>query len=259
MPGGKTLTLDVPHQRAWAWDYFWPAWKEFNKIGGTDLTESEWASENTLGGGGGISAVSPMPSYQREFPGITAYRSVNQMTPTDYTNTFTGLPTLPFKLPSSWLFDFTPSISTGTIAPSGRMQPDLSANADPQTGYGVYSQLFKSYYGTLWEQYGGTSFTSPQFNGTSALIQGQAGGRVGLWNPSIYRFAASWRSPIAPLNIGGALSVGQTVKKVTSDGTTYVVPGNNNLHWAGRNGTRYNMATGLGTPNLSALGRAFAR
>ncbi len=59
--------------------------------------------------------------------------------------------------------------------------------------------------------------------------------------------------------MGGGLSIGQTVKKVTLAGTTYVVPGNNNLYWAGRTGTRYNMATGLGTPNLTALGRAFAR
>jgi hypothetical protein len=38
----------------------------------------------------------------------------------------------------------------------------------------------------------------------------------------------------------------------------FTVPGNNNLWWSGRAGTRYNMAVGLGIPNLTELGQDFA-
>ena len=259
LPNGKTLSIVIPHERAWAWDYLWPSWKEWNAIDGTSITEDEWAFENSYGAGGGMSAYAPMPAYQKVFPGIDYYRAVHNMTPTAYTNIFPDFAPLPFKLPSDWIFHFDPKVSTGTVRTTGRMVPDLSANADPATGYGIYSELYPDAYGTYWQQFGGTSFTSPQFNGSSALIQAQAGGRVGLWNTSIYRFATGRHTPIAPLNTGGGLSIGQTVKKVNSAGTTYVVPGNNNLYWAGRTGTRYNMATGLGIPNLTALGRAFAR
>ena len=101
-------------------------------------------------------------------------------------------------------------------------------------------------YGADWVQFGGTSFVSPQLNGVSALIQAQSGGRVGFWNPSIYRFARAAGSPFKPLNAQG--TIGGTTVKNTANGPVYTVPGNNNLYWTGKPGTRYNMATGLGIP-----------
>ncbi len=64
-------------------------------------------------------------------------------------------------------------------------------------------------------------------------------------------------SPFKPLNAQG--SIGQTTVKHTPGGPVYTVPGNNNLYWSGRPGTRYNMGSGLGIPNLTELGRAFSR
>ncbi len=257
MPNGKTLTIKIPRERAWGWDYRIPAWREFNKIHDTDYTEAEWAAQIVVGGGGGISQTSSMPSYQSQIAGINSYSAVKTLTPIGYTDTFTGLPKLPFKLPTGWALDTTPPTVNGTVSGSHRLQPDLSANADPETGYGVYSRLYPAQYGATWVQFGGTSFTSPQFNGISALIQAEAGGRVGFWNPFIYRLARSAGSPITPLN--GQGSIGGTTFKSTATGPTYTVPGNNNMYWQGKPGTKYNMGSGLGIPNLTRLGQAFSR
>ena len=259
MPNGKTLTIKIPRERAWGWDYFFPTWQVWNTINGTNLTEQQFAIEQSIaGGGGGVSAVNGMPAYQKQFPGIRKYSAVENLTPIDPTTAFPdfGFPELPFALPSTWKLHPSPATVSGTVG-NHRLTPDVSTNADPQTGYAVYSKIFGPVYGANWEQFGGTSFVSPQLNGVSALIQGQAGGRVGLWNPSIYRFGRSPHSPFRPLNAQG--SIGQTTVKHTAGGPVYTVPGNNNLYWSGRPGTRYNMGSGLGIPNLTKLGRAFSR
>jgi len=54
---------------------------------------------------------------------------------------------------------------------------------------------------------GGTSFVAPQLNGISALISSATGGgRLGLWNPMLYRFkdsfGASKKSPIVDITAG---------------------------------------------------------
>ena len=213
--------------------------------------------ENIAGGGGGISQFSAMPSYQRQFPGIRRYSAVANLTPTTPTRSFPGLPELPFPLPSEWDYHASPKTISGTVTGSHRLVPDLATNGDPQTGYGVYSSLYPDVYQAAWVGFGGTSFVSPQLNGVSALIQAEAGGRVGLWNPSIYRFARSSHSPFRSLNAQG--SIGQMTVKHTPDGPVYTIPGNNNLYWSGRPGTRYNMGSGLGIPNLTKLGRDFSR
>jgi kumamolisin len=253
---GKSFTIKIPRERAWGWDYLFPEWQEFNKLNGTHLTEKQWVLENIAGDGGGFSVFSGMPAYQRQFPGIRRFSAVKTITPIDPTNVLPGFPPLPFTEPSDWALDNSPPTVSGDLGGNHRLVPDLSANADPQTGYGVYTKLYKPIFGSDWVQFGGTSFTSPQFNGVSALLQGEAGGRVGLWNPAIYRFARSPHSPFRTLNGGG--SIGQTRVHQTAQGPVFTVPGNNNLWWSGRAGTRYNMAVGLGIPNLTELGRDFA-
>lgn len=84
---------------------------------------------------------------------------------------------------------------------------------------------------------GGTSFVAPQLNGITALINESVGSRVGFWNPQIYRFAQQPNSPLSPLDTAGT--------------------SNDNLYYTGTPGTVYNAATGLGTPNVAALSRAF--
>jgi kumamolisin len=65
---------------------------------------------------------------------------------------------------------------------SGRNVPDLSLNADPETGY-IYIATSD---GGLVEGEGGTSFVAPQLNGITALLKQSSHHRIGLWNPQIY-------------------------------------------------------------------------
>lgn len=213
---GGGLSITVPHERAWGWDYLWPYWNDFGAP-----SESAWAEQLVAGGGGGYSVVYPTPWYQQGVPGVNSFHAVPWLTPID-SNT-------------AWSFNADPSVISGTG--QGRNVPDLAMNADPQTGYVVYSTLFGASNNNE-AQYGGTSFVAPQLNGLTALINEKAGGRVGFWNGQIYRFATSQSSPFNPLNTSGT--------------------SNDNLYYTGTPGTVYNPATGLGTPNVAALAADFA-
>jgi kumamolisin len=69
------------------------------------------------------------------------------------------------------------------------VMPDVSLNADPFSGY----LLLSTEDGGLSDFWGGTSFAAPQLNGISALIsQATGGGRLGLWNPMLYRFQQNY-------------------------------------------------------------------
>ncbi len=152
------------------------------------------------------------------------------MTPTDYSNS-SGI-----VEPPEWNFNPTPSVQHGFG--SGRAVPDVSADADPFTGYLLYSPSFTQGGGAPLEGgWGGTSFVAPQLNGSTAVIDAAVGHRVGFWNPSIYNFATSNNSPFTPLNQSGT--------------------SNDNVFFTGNPGTIYNEATGLGFPDLGALARDF--
>jgi subtilase family serine protease len=117
--------------------------------------------------------------------------------------------------------------------------PDVSADADPLSGYLLYEPSFAAIgQPTLQGDWGGTSFVAPQFNGSTAVIDSYLGHRVGLWNPNLYAFAAGPNSPVTPLNqLGGS---------------------NDNLFFTGNPGQQYNAATGLGAPDLSKFARDLA-
>ena len=213
-----TCSVTVSQQRTWGRDYLFPLYACFGYP-----SEAAWATAKAIGGGGGYSLLYPTPSYQKGVSGV---------------NTFSAVPWLtPINNNTAWLFNPNPSVVVGTA--SGRNIPDLAMNADPQTGYAVYSStLFNTKYrSTDWAQVGGTSFVAPQLAGLTALINGDVGARVGFWNPQIYRFAAGGSSPFQPLDTTG--------------------PTNDNLYYTGTAGTIYNPASGLGTPNISALASAF--
>jgi subtilase family serine protease len=65
----------------------------------------------------------------------------------------------------------------------GRNEPDISLNADPETGYSFVSSTDGA--GLLTFE-GGTSFVAPQLNGIAALLRQSTHGRTGFWNPQIY-------------------------------------------------------------------------
>jgi kumamolisin len=225
-PGGQA-SVTVTAQRIWGWDYLWPA---IAKIDQESLTA---AAESNIGGdGGGFSVDYPTPSYQRGVPGTSFFNAVPYLTPTDDENVG-GI-----VEPTAWNFNPTPPVTPGSG--SGRAEPDLSANADPYSGYLLYAPSFAQDGDPALEGgWGGTSFVAPQFNGSTAVIESALGHRVGFWNPTIYAAATRWNSPLTPLDQPGT--------------------SNDNLYYSGTFGTVYNPGAGLGYPNLSALAQDFGR
>jgi kumamolisin len=222
-----TATVTVPTQRAWGWDYLWPA---IAKITG----ESEAAAaESAIGGdGGGYSVDYPTPSYQLFVSGTRDYHAVEYLTPTQYETIVTGL-----TEPTAWSFNPTPAVTTGTG--SGRALPDVSADADPYSGYLLYAPSFAQAGDPVLEGgWGGTSFVAPQLNGSTAVIDSYLGHRVGFWNPTIY---------------GTSLGFGASPFTQLSTAST----SNDNLYYTGNPGQTYNPAVGLGYPNLTALAARF--
>jgi hypothetical protein len=114
-----------------------------------------------------------------------------------------------------------------------REVPDVSADGDPQSGYVVY-------YDKAWAVYGGTSAATPLWASLVALVDAQAGcaGRpVGFANPALYAAAgsAAYHSDFDDVTRGS--------NDVTGGG----------LYAAGAG---YDMASGLGTPDVAGLAPA---
>jgi kumamolisin len=218
------VTATVSHQRAWGWDWLWPLWQ---KLGATSEDAFVLAG-NVVGGGGGYSTVEARPGYQSRYLNVGVFNDVEYLTPDTLTTT-TGL-----ALPSTWDFNPAPTVASGSV-PTGRAVPDLSADADPFTGYEEYFTGFSG--DPLESGWGGTSFVAPQLAGAAAVINSYVGHRTGFWNPALYRFAAGKGSPFTPL--------------------ASVSTSNDNLYFTGKAGDRYNPATGLGIPNLATLAARF--
>jgi subtilase family serine protease len=220
-PDGSA-TVTVPAQRSWGWDYLWPALAQVN--GESEFTAAEM---NIGGSGGGFSQIEPTPSYQQFVPGTQNFHAVQYLTPTDYTTVAPGL-----VEPTEWSFNPTPSVTGGSG--HGRAVPDMAADADPYSGYLLYEPSFAGIgQPVLQGGWGGTSFTSPQFNGSTAVIDSYLGHRVGLLNPAIYAAAHGHGSPFNPLATAST--------------------SNDNLYYTGNPGQVYNEAVGLGIPDLTKL------
>ncbi len=191
-------------------------------VGGTSLqlnagaygSESVWSNPNDTqrspkgaGGGGGISNTFLQPSWQ----------------------TGTGV--------------INPDSSgTPCSAPGGqycREVPDVSADADPATGYAVYCTVTNAGCpASGWISVGGTSAAAPLWAGSMALIdqylQLQGKAVVGSANSALYGlFNAQQQLP--------------AFHDVTSG---------NNLHYPATTG--YDMASGIGTPDISNIAHDLA-
>lgn len=224
-PTGISSTVTVPAQRIWGGDYLWHA-------AATILQEplATVAQSNVVGSGGGFSTIEPGPAYQHGVPGTGSFSAVPYLTPTDYQNVG-GI-----VEPTTWKFNANPPVISGLG--SGRAVPDVSTDADPYSGYLIYSPVYAQLGVSPLEGFGGTSVVAPQLNGSTAVINSSLGKRVGLWNPSIYSFATGPSSPFTPLDQSGT--------------------SNDNLFYTGTPGLPYNEGSGLGYPNLSKLASAFA-
>ena len=205
----KTYAVNVPHERVWGWDYL-------------EGLCAALGAPNPIacgifpgGSGGGVSVSFVEPSYQIGLRGIQLsqpgqiFRAGEGIAEDDEIGSF-------YALPAHY---------------PGRNVPDISFNADPDTGYIVYYTSSVSGFG-IEPGWGGTSFVGPQLNGVSALLgQYLKGSRLGLLNSPLYGLALSgqaYRNPGAPLNVIGY---------------------GDNWFYYGRNG--YSPAVGLGTLNVA--------
>jgi hypothetical protein len=179
-------------------------------VGGTEVaayglppTEQAWNTGGNGAGGGGISTLHAMPTYQSAAP--------------------------------TWLDVVGPRSSGAPCgAASGsycREVPDVSADADPSSGYLVY-------YDGAWDDIGGTSGAAPLWAALLALVDASTacGGKaVGFANPALYAAAAtSYEEDFDDVTFGDNDRTG-------TNGGSYAAS------------VGYDMATGLGSPKGTSL------
>jgi kumamolisin len=152
---GTGPTESIKQESVWGWDYIQ---NYFDTYIGPNVVNLF-----STGGGGGVSVYWHTPFYQVFTNGVQASQSKQSLV----------------------FYDPSAGPTTELILPShfyGRNVPDISLNADPETGY-----IFVSTYdGGLNSGEGGTSFVAPQLNGITALLRQSSGHRIGLWNPQVY-------------------------------------------------------------------------
>jgi subtilase family serine protease len=193
--------ITIPHERVWGWDYlegFCTVVLGLNPVA---------CGIFPAGSGGGVSILFEAPLYQALLPAVERSQPGQSWIVNGQT-----VYALPSKFP-------------------GRNVPDVSFNADPETGYVVYYTSSVTGFG-IEPGWGGTSFVAPQLNGVSALLgEYLHGSRIGLLNVPLYTLARSgqaYGNARAPLH---AIAYGD------------------NWFYYGRNG--YNPAAGLGTLDVA--------
>lgn len=194
--GGPTVSLT--QESVWGWDYIASYFRTYL---GKDIT----AAVFSVGGGGGVSVFWKLPRYQVFTSGIR--RSEKNQT---------------LLFPPLGIRYMLPPNSRG------RNEPDISLNADPETGYSLVSSLDGP---GLLTFVGGTSFVAPQLNGISALLTQSSHGRVGFWNPQVYALQNIFG--YGPFSAFNDIHAGD------------------NWFYAGTNG--YEPGAGIGTLNVSNL------
>ena len=187
-------------------------------VGGTRVnslgprpSESVWNDGPAVGaGGGGVSSIWKMPTYQ--------------------------------STADAFLHVIGPNSSTSHCGPAPgfcREVPDVSANSDPATGYVIYWNGGGGAVGQQgWQVVGGTSGAAPAWAALIALTNASSaciGTTVGFANPALYSDTA--RAYAGDFN---------DVTTGSNDMT-----GTNGGQFGA--GSGYDMATGLGSPNGSAL------
>jgi kumamolisin len=201
--------INVPTERVWGWDYIEP----FCVFVGVPDPIACGIFAN--GGGGGVSIDFPIPLYQLLIPGVQTTQPGQKWV---LTGDIDGTPPIKQNLPAHF---------------PGRNVPDVSYNADPDTGYIVIYTSDKDGLEEL-AGGGGTSFVAPQLNGVTALLsQSLHGARLGLLNYPLYALALTgqaYKGAHAPL---------------------HVISAGDNWFYQGRNG--YSPAAGLGTIDVANL------
>jgi subtilase family serine protease len=213
--GGKkdrTLAVDDPGSQPYV-----------TGVGGTSLPsatevskQSVWNDSTPQGagggaGGGGVSALWPMPTYQ------SGAATSLDVIGADSSKTSCG--------------------STSYC----REDPDVSADADPKTGYDVYWSGAAAGYVDGWQPIGGTSAAAPLWAALTALANASsdcAGTSIGFANPVLY-------------DVADNDYYGSAFTDITVGSNDYTNSGYAGELYAAASG--YDMATGLGTPLAGTL------
>jgi subtilase family serine protease len=199
---GTTYTVKLKNENVWSWSYLY---KLCDELGYTPITCGVFP----VGGGGGVSIEFKRPIYQDIISGPQASQPKQV-----FSYTATTPAQVIYKLPANF---------------KGRNLPDISANADPDTGYAILYTSDVNGFEEL-DYYGGTSFVAPQLNGITALLNQSAKSRIGLLNIPLYLSAA----------LHGYSGKNPSLVAIT-DG--------DNDFYTGSNG--YNPAAGLGILNVA--------
>jgi kumamolisin len=209
LPNGKTFSLTIATEQAWGWDYLAGLCAALGTPNPVDC------GTFPVGGGGGVSVFLARPFYQYFVPGV-----INSASGQALFDETQKPPQLVFKLPANF---------------AGRNVPDISLNADPDTGYVIW--YTSDVNGFEVEQFiGGTSFVAPQLNGITALYDQGLGYRVGLLNNDLYNL----------VRLGAAYSGRNPPLRDITKG--------DNWFYTGERG--YDQATGVGVPDVTNLFKA---
>jgi kumamolisin len=208
-PTGGTISITVKEEQAWGWDYLAPLCNAFGQ-------DPIACGTYSVGGGGGVSLYTERPFYQWFTPGMVdtvRRQTLFQLTPAPAQ--------LLYRLPAGF---------------PGRNVPDISTNADPQTGYiFVYTSSVQGF-GVY--QAGGTSFVAPEMNGVANLFVEALHHRIGLLNPAIYLIAAT----------GGYRGHHAALRDITAG---------DNWYWRGTPG--YDQASGVGVWDVAGFLEALSQ
>jgi kumamolisin len=200
------FVVNIPRERVWGWDYL------EGLCSALGVPDPIACGIFPGGGGGGVSIIFEKPLYQFFLPGTQHTQPGQKWV---LKGAIDGADPVMFHLPSNF---------------PGRNVPDISANADPETGYVIYYTSDVDGFGIL-AFGGGTSFVAPQLAGVTALLNEDVHGRIGLLNFPLYGLALTgraYKNPGAPLH-------------AITDG--------DNWFYSGRNG--YSPAAGLGTLDVA--------
>jgi len=187
-----------------------------------------------------------------------------------YTSTWTGTNWSP-AAPGTWLYGggggvsrifAEPSYQVGVVPSSvfsaqgrtGRAVPDVSANADPNTGYLIgETQTFPD--GTVkYSEYrlGGTSLACPLVAGIMALADQSVGKPHGFANPVFYGHPGAFTDVVSPASTVAVVRTNYVNSVDASGGLSYVLRTANqtlSLHTT----PGYDDVTGLGSPTAAIL------
>ena len=149
-----------------------------------------------------------------------------------------------------------------------RELPDISLNGDPNSGYSEFCSdpTCLAFFGPSdvdgWGQIGGTSTTTPLWSGIVALVDAVGHHRIGLPTPALYTLDSSegYSSALHDMKGSGKFTFDWSglLTEITGTPTTFVQNVVTNRNGVGKplgfkQTPDYDMATGLGTPNVGAL------